>query len=138
MYVRYEGHLLKKEVHFLPVLQKRERKTSFILMRLKFLQQNRLKLTSMEVYNQQLVLTVTSTNPIACCPVCQTASRQVHLYREIRRLGYDGCRSVVTNYVSQLRQQAGVKAMTGRKKRRQPKLILRQISGRKKSSDVLF
>jgi transposase len=43
------------------------------------------------------------------------------LYREIRKLGYDGCRSVVTTYVTQLRQQAGVKAMTGRKQTRQPK-----------------
>lgn len=26
------------------------------------------------------MLIVTSTNPVACCPVCQTASRQVHCY----------------------------------------------------------
>ena len=26
------------------------------------------------------MLMVTSTNPVACCPVCQTASRQVHCY----------------------------------------------------------
>jgi transposase len=45
----------------------------------------------------------------------------LQLYREIRERGYDGCRSVVTNYVTQLRQHAGVKAMTGRKQSRQPK-----------------
>jgi len=45
----------------------------------------------------------------------------LQLYREIGKLGYDGCRSVVTNYVTQLRQQAGVKSMTGRKQTRQPK-----------------
>jgi transposase len=45
----------------------------------------------------------------------------LQLYREIRDRGYDGCRSVVTNYVTQLRQQAGVQAMTGRKQSRQPK-----------------
>ncbi|HEY6406334.1 MAG TPA: ISL3 family transposase, partial [Ktedonobacteraceae bacterium] len=45
----------------------------------------------------------------------------LQLYREIRTRGYDGCRSVVTNYVTQLRQQAGINAMTGRKQSRQPK-----------------
>ena len=45
----------------------------------------------------------------------------LQLYREIHKLGYDGCRSVVTNSVTQLRQQAGIKAMTGRKRSRQPK-----------------
>jgi hypothetical protein len=45
----------------------------------------------------------------------------LQLYREIRKLGYDGCRCVVTNYVTQLCQQAGMKAMTGRKPSRQPK-----------------
>ena len=39
-----------------------------------------LKLTHWEVDDQQLVLMVTSTTPTACCPVCQTASRQVHCY----------------------------------------------------------
>jgi transposase len=39
-----------------------------------------LKLTHVEVDDQQLVLTVTSTDPVTCCPVCQTASRQVHCY----------------------------------------------------------
>ena len=39
-----------------------------------------LKLTHLEVCDQQLILTVTSTDPVACCPVCQTASRQVHCY----------------------------------------------------------
>ena len=45
----------------------------------------------------------------------------LQLYREIRERGYEGCRSVVTNYVTQLRQQAGVPAMTGRKQSKQPK-----------------
>ncbi|GHO64567.1 transposase [Ktedonobacter sp. SOSP1-52] len=49
---------------------------------------------------------------------CDNSSQ---LYREIRTRGYDGCCSVVTNYVTQLRQQAGMKAMTGRKQSRQPK-----------------
>jgi transposase len=39
-----------------------------------------LKLTHFEVHDQQLVLYVSSTNPLACCPVCQTTSRQVHCY----------------------------------------------------------
>ncbi|MGB8348219.1 MAG: transposase family protein, partial [Ktedonobacteraceae bacterium] len=39
-----------------------------------------LKLTHFEVHDQQLVLLVSSTTPQACCPVCQTASRQVHCY----------------------------------------------------------
>lgn len=39
-----------------------------------------LQLIHVEVGDQQLVLTVASTTPIACCPVCQTASRQVHCY----------------------------------------------------------
>ena len=39
-----------------------------------------LKLTHFEVSDQQLVLFVTSTNALACCPVCQTASRQIHGY----------------------------------------------------------
>lgn len=39
-----------------------------------------LKLTHVEVYDQHLVLRVSSTNSLACCPVCQTASRQVHCY----------------------------------------------------------
>jgi transposase len=49
---------------------------------------------------------------------CDNSSQ---LYREIRTRGYDGCCSVVTNYVTQLRQQTGMKAMTGRKQSRQPK-----------------
>ncbi len=51
----------------------------------------------------------------------EACDNSLQLYREIRNLGYDGCRSVVTNYVTQLRQQAGVTAMTGRKQSRQPK-----------------
>lgn len=49
------------------------------------------------------------------------------LYREIREQGYDGCRSVVTNYVTQLRQQAGMPARTGRKQSRQPKPLKASI-----------
>src|SRR6266516_2790831 len=51
----------------------------------------------------------------------EACDNSLQLYREIRQLGYDGCRSVVTNYVTQLRQQAGIKATTGRKQSRQPK-----------------
>jgi transposase len=51
----------------------------------------------------------------------EACDNSLQLYREIRKLGYDGCRSVVTNYVTQLRQQAGVTAMTGRKQSKQPK-----------------
>jgi transposase len=39
-----------------------------------------LKLISMEITGKQLVVLVTSTNPMACCPLCQAASRQVHCY----------------------------------------------------------
>ena len=39
-----------------------------------------LQLTHVEVSDQQLTVLVTSTNPLTCCPVCQTASRQVHCY----------------------------------------------------------
>jgi transposase len=39
-----------------------------------------LKLTHMEISGKQLVLLVSSTNPMTCCPVCQTASRQIHCY----------------------------------------------------------
>lgn len=38
----------------------------------------------------------------------------LQLYREMRTQGYNGCSSVVTTYLTQLRQQAGVKAETGR------------------------
>src|SRR5215472_13577788 len=51
----------------------------------------------------------------------EACDNSLQLYREIRDRGYDGCRSVVTNYVTQLRQQAGITAMTGRKQSRQPK-----------------
>lgn len=39
-----------------------------------------LKLTHMEISDKQPVLFVTSTTLTTCCPVCQTASRQVHCY----------------------------------------------------------
>ena len=39
-----------------------------------------LKLTHIQIQHQQLVLTVTSTNPVALCPVCQASSRHVHCY----------------------------------------------------------
>ncbi|WP_052568911.1 transposase family protein [Ktedonobacter racemifer] len=39
-----------------------------------------LKLISMEITGKQLVVLVTSSNPMARCPLCQTASRQVHCY----------------------------------------------------------
>ncbi len=39
-----------------------------------------LKLTHVEVHDQHLVLQVSSTTTLACCPVCQAASRQVHCY----------------------------------------------------------
>jgi transposase len=47
-------------------------------------------LTQLHVQDQQLTLMVTSTNPVACCPVCQTASRQVHCYytRTLADLGW--------------------------------------------------
>ena len=40
-----------------------------------------LKLTHLhQMHHQQLVLVVNSTSLLACCPVCQTSSRQVHSY----------------------------------------------------------
>jgi len=51
----------------------------------------------------------------------------LQLYREMRTQGYDGCCSVVTNYLTQLRQQAGVKAETGRYQTTQPKLLKEKI-----------
>jgi transposase len=45
----------------------------------------------------------------------------LQLYREIRTQGYDGCRSVITNYIGQLRQQYGRRASTGRQPSTQPK-----------------
>lgn len=45
----------------------------------------------------------------------------LQLYREIRTQGYDGCRSVITNYIGQLRQQYGKMAATGRQPTTQPK-----------------
>jgi transposase len=45
----------------------------------------------------------------------------LQLYREIRAQGYDGCRSVITNYISQLRQLHGRRASTGRQPTTQPK-----------------
>lgn len=49
-----------------------------------------LKLTQLHVHDQHLMLIVTSTIPVACCPVCQTTSRQVHCYytRTITDLGW--------------------------------------------------
>lgn len=43
------------------------------------------------------------------------------LYREVCSQGYDGCCSVVTNYVTQLRRLAGTVAGTGVHQRTQPK-----------------
>jgi transposase len=45
----------------------------------------------------------------------------LQLYREIREQGYDGCRSVITNYITQLRQIHGRMASTGRQPTTQPK-----------------
>src|SRR5579863_5998894 len=39
-----------------------------------------LKLTDFEAHDQHLNLLVSSISPFACCPMCQTASRQVHCY----------------------------------------------------------
>jgi transposase len=39
-----------------------------------------LKLMDFEAHDQRLNLLVSSTSPLACCPMCQTASRQVHCY----------------------------------------------------------
>jgi transposase len=49
---------------------------------------------------------------------CDTS---LQLYREICLQGYDGCCSVITNSVTQLRQHAGVAAKTGRGQTTQPK-----------------
>ena len=48
-------------------------------------------------------------------------ANSLQLYREIGAQGYAGCCSVVTNYVTQLRQQAGQPAETGRPVTRQSK-----------------
>ena len=45
----------------------------------------------------------------------------LQLYREVCTRGYDGCCSVITNYVTQLRQQAGAGAGTGVHQSTQPK-----------------
>ena len=45
----------------------------------------------------------------------------LQLYREICAQGYDGCRSVITNYIGQLRQHHGRVASTGRRPTTQPK-----------------
>jgi transposase len=45
----------------------------------------------------------------------------LQLYREVCTRGYDGCCSVITNYVTQLRQQAGAVAGTGVHQSTQPK-----------------
>jgi transposase len=54
-------------------------------------------------------------------------ANSLQLYREIREQGYDGCRSVVTNYVTQLRQEAGLPAQTGKHTTRQPKPLREHI-----------
>jgi len=51
----------------------------------------------------------------------------LQLYREMRTQGYDGCSSVVTTYLTQLRQQAGVKAETGRYQTTQPKPLKENV-----------
>lgn len=51
----------------------------------------------------------------------------LQLYREMRTQGYDGCCSVVTNYVTQLRQRAGVSAETGRYQTTQPKRLREKV-----------
>jgi transposase len=51
----------------------------------------------------------------------------LQLYREMRTQGYDGCSSVVTTYLTQLRQQAGVKAETGRYQTTQPKPLKEKV-----------
>jgi transposase len=45
----------------------------------------------------------------------------LQLYREIVAQGYDGCRSVITTYIGQLRQHHGRPASTGRRPTTQPK-----------------
>ena len=45
----------------------------------------------------------------------------------MRTQGYDGCSSVVTTYLTQLRQQAGVKAETGRYQTTQPKPLKEKV-----------
>src|SRR6266566_248031 len=45
----------------------------------------------------------------------------LQLYREVCSQGYDGCCSVITNYVTQLRQRAGTVAGTGVHQSTQPK-----------------
>ena len=51
----------------------------------------------------------------------------LQLYREMRAQGYDGCCSVVTTYMTQLRQHAGVKAETGRYQTTQPKPLKEKV-----------
>ena len=54
-------------------------------------------------------------------------ANSLQLYREIGAQGYDGCRSVVTNYVTQLRQQTGLPAQTGKHTTCQPKPLREHI-----------
>ncbi len=54
-------------------------------------------------------------------------ANSLQLYRELREQGYDGCRSVVTNYVTQLRQEAGLPAQTGKRATRQPKPLKENV-----------
>jgi len=51
----------------------------------------------------------------------------LQLYCEMRAQGYTDCCSVVTNYVTQLRQHAGVKAETGRYQTMQPKPLKEKV-----------
>lgn len=51
----------------------------------------------------------------------------LQLYREMCAQGYTGCSSIVTNYVTQLRQQAGVPAGTGRHQVTQPKPLKEKL-----------
>jgi transposase len=51
----------------------------------------------------------------------------LQVYREVCARGYDGCCSVVTNYVTQLRQQAGVTAGTGVHQSTQPKPLTEDL-----------
>ena len=51
----------------------------------------------------------------------------LQLYREVCARGYDGCCSVVTNYVTQLRQQAGMTAGTGVHQSTQPKPLTEDL-----------
>jgi len=55
------------------------------------------------------------------------SDNSLHLYREMCAQGYTGCSSIVTNYITQLRQQAGVPAGTGRHQATQPKPLKEKL-----------